>query len=327
MTFKNTLIEPLSPIGLWLKAAILSIVILSLKPQPTQPAWAVLMILLAAVVLVPIGYQQVMQRQADFKAFKNALFWQWFTAVLLTVSFLLEKNMLLTGALALPYAAWCATVFFYQIMPIFFKNKSQILRGHQRFFQLPFLTTLAAFGFLTNAAVWLVFDRFDYQPLGFSAWIVLLTGTHFHFAGFALTVSLALLLTENAAKNVSNRAASAASFAVFVGVVLTAAGITATQLGFGHRLETVAGVWMATAATLAGGVFIGSSFREKPTVRACWFVGGMCLTVGMSLAVLYALRPIFPIAALDLPTMQAVHGSLNALGFGTLMLVGWSLKE
>jgi hypothetical protein len=46
----------------------------------------------------------------------------------------------------------------------------------------------------------------------------------------------------------------------------------------------------------------------------------------MILAFLYALRNIILIPFLTIPMMQAIHGTLNALGFGTLMLLGWATK-
>jgi hypothetical protein len=189
-------------------------------------------------------------------------------------------------------------------------------------FSLPFISLLAAWGFLTNAALWLVFDRFDAQPLGFSAWIVLLTGAHFHYAGFALMLAIALLLQQNTA----DKWAKTAAFSVLVGVVLTATGITTTQIGLPHWIETVAGAAMALAATGAGVVFIRASRAEVRATRWLWLLGGLCLFGTMLLALLYALRPVFPLFWLNMPLMQAVHGSVNALGFGTLMLLGWKFK-
>ena len=228
---------------------------------------------------------------------------------LLATSFCLEKSWI-AGLLALPYTIWCAFIF---------------LKIIQFNFKLSYLTTLATWGFLTNAAVWCIFDRFNYQPLGFTPWIVLLTGAHFHYAGFALTLSLSLLLNENS----QNKIAIIAALGVLSGVVLTAIGITTTQLGYSHFIETLSGVWMAMAAFIVGLSFLLRGYLVEKTsrVRVLWMMGGSCLMLGMTLAFFYALRHLIVIDWLTIPHMQAIHGSLNALGFGTLMLLGWAFKK
>jgi hypothetical protein len=303
-----TFIEPLSALSLWLKISVVLLVSVAIKAQPTQPTWAVAMPVFAALVLVPIGIQLV---SIDKTVFNTHLT----VAVLLAISFLFDQSKL-AGCLALPYFVWCLVLVLRLILVL-------ILRGPKFDWSLTSLMILAAFGFLTNAAAWLVFDRFGYQPMGFSPWIVLLTGAHFHYAGFALTLSLALLLMENP----ENRWAKTASLGVLSGVVLTATGIMTTQFGYTHFIETVAGVWMSTSAFLAGIAFILRGPSEKSNARYLFMIGGFCLLLAMILAFFYALRPIFPISFLTIPTMQAVHGSLNALGFGTLTLFGFALQR
>lgn len=112
-----------------------------------------------------------------------------------------------------------------------------------------------------------------------------------------------------------------------MGVVLTALGITTTQLGLPHFIETIAAVWMALSGVLSGFVFIKFGFKEHGLTQKLWILGGLCLFLGMILAFCYAIRPIYPLSILTIPFMQAVHGSLNALGFGTLTLVGFGLKK
>ena len=301
----HPLIEPLYPLSIWLKISTVLLVSVLIKAEPMQPTWAISMPLFAAFVLVPIGIQTLINKKTNFNISKTVLNSHLAVVILLAISFVLDKSTV-AGCLALPYFLWCLSV---------------LLRGIKFDFSLTYLMIFAAFGFLTNAAAWLAFDRFDYQPLGFSAWIVLLTGAHFHYAGFALTLSLAFLLIENP----HNKWTKTASLGVLSGVVLTATGITATQLGITHFVETAAGVWMSVAAFLSGIAFLLRGLQERSKVRFLFIIGASCLMLGMILAFLYALRHVIPLSFLSIPTMQAVHGSLNALGFGTLTLFGFGL--
>ena len=53
-------------------------------------------------------------------------------------------------------------------------------------------------------------------------------------------------------------------------------------------------------------------------------IGGAALFIGMVFAVLYALRGAFAgSAALDLPQMRLIHGTVNALGFALCSVLGW----
>lgn len=305
------LIEPLHPLGIWLKLTIILIVSSLISSYPTHPSWAVSMILIAVLILVPIGFQQFMLRLASFKrlfiSFKTVYAVHLLSAILLSISFTINQG---AGAalLALPYAFWCAFIFIKTI---------------KISFKMPQIGLMATWGFLTNAAFWCVADRLNFQPWGFSAWIILLTGVHFHYAGFALMATLALFLNENPNDILFKNATRA----VLLGVVLTAIGITTTQLGFPILIETLAGVVMALAAFGVGIAVILRGWRELPPTRTLWLCGGFCLSCGMVLALGYALRHFIVIDWLSIPNMQAVHGTLNALGFGSLMLIGWHFKR
>jgi YndJ-like protein len=296
------------PLSIWLKISVILAVAYRLDVHPTYPSWAVIMILVAAFLLVPIGYQEFTHRYNFLFDINKILAWHLLATLLLAISFILEQG-LLAGLLALPYFLWCLTIVLRASFPLQFSLK--------------YLCGIITWGFLTNAATWLVFDRFDLQPFEFSPWIVLLTGAHFHYAGFALMASLSLLFFDNP----NNFLIKTTIWSVISGVVLTALGITTTQLGLPHFIETIAAVCMALSGVLSGFVFIKFSFKETGITQKLWLLGGFCLLLGMILAFCYAIRPIYPIAILTIPFMQAVHGSLNALGFGTLTLVGFGLKK
>lgn len=135
--------------------------------------------------------------------------------------------------------------------------------------------------------------------------------------------SLSLLLSDN----LNNFLVKTTIWCVIMGVVLTALGITTTQLGLPHFIETIAAISMALSGVLSGFVFIKFGFKETGFTQKLWILGGFCLFLGMILAFCYAIRPIYPLSILTIPFMQAVHGSLNALGFGTLTLVGFGVKK
>jgi YndJ-like protein len=301
-------VEPMHPLSIWLKISIILAVAYRLEVQPTYPSWAIIMVLIAAFLLVPIGYQAFTHRYNFLFKSNKMLAWHLPATMLLAVSFIFNQG-LIAGLLVLPYFIWCLTIVLRALVPIQFSTK--------------YLCGIITWGFLTNAALWLVFDRFDFQPFGFSAWIVLLTGAHFHYAGFTLMASLSLLFCDN----LDSLLIKVTIWSVLCGVVLTALGITTTQLGLTHFIETVAAVFMALSGILSGFVFIKFGFKETEFTQKLWLLGGFCLFFGMILAFLYAIRPIYPLSILTIPFMQAVHGSLNALGFGTLTLLGFGIKK
>jgi hypothetical protein len=300
-------IEPLSPLGLWLKGAILLIVAVLLPIHPLQPTWAIEMTLFAAFILVPIGFKEVQKRQKDIVFEDNMLVFHLIAVVSAAVGCCLEQG-LWAGFWILPYAIWCFAMVFEC-----FKIR----------FDLPYLMMLFAWGILSVATTWLLIDRLGYQPFGFSSWILLLTATHFHYAGFALILSLSLFLYQYP----QNRLAKILSIAVIVGIVLTATGITLNQVFHIHFVETISGVFMSIVAACCGWLFFKNASSKIGVTRYLWRIGGVCLIMAMSLAFLYALRSVWIIPFINIPFMQAVHGTTNALGFGTLTLLGYAFEK
>ena len=303
----NAFIRPLHPLSIWLKLSLIILVAVTNKSTPTQPTWAVIVALFAALFLVPIAYQQLRKNQSVFRMDADGLIWHLPCAFLLVFSFLLDRGNL-AGIFALPYATWCVET---------------LLRGFRIDGKRNYLTTLMAFLFLSIGSIWLLFDRFGIQPLSFPTWIVILTSVHFHYAGFTLLSAMVLFLYQKP----NDKRLKIVTLALIIGVALTAIGITLTQLQHSTIYETLSGVWMSVSALYAGLIVIQNSFLEKTTTKLLWASAGICLILAMIFAGLYALRAIFPIDMLTLPFMQTVHGTLNALGFGTLILLGWAWKK
>jgi hypothetical protein len=301
------LLEPLSLLGLWFKGTILLIVAVVLQVHPMQPTWAILMTLFAAFILVPIGFKE-MQRRQNVVHMPDILLSFHLPFVICAAIGCCLKQGFWAGIWTIPYALWC----FYMAL--------KMLKMR---FDIAYLMQLFAWGILAVATFWLVIDRMGYQPFGFSSWLLLLTATHFHYAGFALISSLSLFLY----KNPQNRLAKGISIAVIGGIVLTAFGITLNQVTHIHFVETVSGVFMSLVATACGWLFLKNASLQVAPTRYLWQVGGLCLMAAMVLAFLYALRSVWVIPFITIPTMQAFHGTTNALGFGTLTLLGYAFEK
>lgn len=183
------------------------------------------------------------------------------------------------------------------------------------------LGILIALCSLPVAAAWMLADRLGFQPLGFDPLIVLLTGVHFHYAGFALAIMAAHL-----PNNPLNRWLS---FGMIAGLAGVAAGITSTQLDGPAWIEILGVSIMVT-------VGIGIAIQQ---LRYAWgskrpllaqlllSLGALALIAGMGLALLYDWRFHYQWSWLNVPCMYATHGLLNSLGFSLLSFLGYSLRN
>lgn len=158
-----------------------------------------------------------------------------------------------------------------------------------------------ALGFLAVGTVFVLFDRLGLQPLDFPATIILLTGVHFHVAGFGLLV-LASLLTE---RRVALRASV---LGIVVGMPVTAAGFVlgSSVLGaIGGFTVGLSGIGVGLALLPGQGWGPGRWLRV---------VAGACFLAGMPLGIGWALGALLGVPFLDIETMVRTHGILNAGG-------------
>jgi hypothetical protein len=186
------------------------------------------------------------------------------------------------------------------------------------------LCLLAAATFPAVGAAWLVAFCAGWMPFGFDALIVLLTAAHFHHAGFTLPLIAGLIARER-----PGRWTSWSCVAVLAGVPLVAAGITCTHFG---RLPWVEPLGVTLLVLGALGVAIsqvrlGFAGAASGWPRLAFVISGMSLLVAMLLALGFGLRYLFPALALPMPQMWAIHGSLNAFGFGLFGLLAWRAKS
>jgi len=177
----------------------------------------------------------------------------------------------------------------------------------------PTISTDAGLMFVAIGGAWLTISRAGLNPLGFSDDIVQLTAVHFHYAGFVLPIVVGLTAGRL-------RSSALVPVAVVVGVPLTAVGITV-----GGWLEWIGATAMAFAGLGAAALLVRLSTRERGL--AGWLVGiaGIALVVAMSMALGWSWSAQFGWEFVGLGWMAATHGSLNAIGFGLLGLIGLNI--
>ena len=189
---------------------------------------------------------------------------------------------------------------------------------HQQQFPLAWILACC---FLPVAAAWMFADRLGWQPLGFDPLIVLLTGIHFHYAGFALA-SVAALLP-------ASKAQSYLSWGLLPGVAGVAIGITNTQLGGPAVVEIVGVTTMVAVGIGIATLQVRHAWLSQlpPIPRLLLTLGGIALAGGLSLALLYGWRFHYQWNWLTIPWMYATHGLLNSLGFSLLSFTGHHLAR
>ncbi len=161
-----------------------------------------------------------------------------------------------------------------------------------------------------------LFSRAGLRPLGFSDEIVLLTGIHFHYAGFALPILAGLT-----AGGWPGRLTSGIVWGVLAGVPLVGVGITISAW-----LELSAVLLLAAACLLLAAAQLRVGWQTgRPAVFALLAVSSMSLLGAMCLAGVYAWGEFWQQPRLDIPTMVRLHGVANAFGFTICGLLAWTL--
>lgn len=278
-------------------------------------AWSQALLLFAALVLVPLALDLLADEDEAPPAarwFKVVAAVQLPAALLLGVACWLPPGPLALAA-ALP---WVLLTFLLAAIGIGRLRRGGLGREMDR------LCADVALGFSAVGGVWVLADRSGYSPLGFSPAIVSLTAVHFHYAGLILPLVAGLVQREVFFLRLASRAA----VGVILGVPAVAAGLTATQLGWGLSLERAAGCGLALAGMAVAILQVRIALEGRFTLpnRILLGIGGAALFIAMVFAAMFALRGTFAGAAwLDLPQMRLIHGTINAVGFGLGSLLGW----
>jgi YndJ-like protein len=164
---------------------------------------------------------------------------------------------------------------------------------------LPALGTDVALGFWGVAAIFLIVERLGVET-GFSPVIVLLTATHFHFAGFGL-LGLASLLA------VSQRWLGASVLGLVVGIPITA-------IGFILVSDLISAIGALIVGSSGIGVAIALLTGRTPGASGWLSKGaGIALLVGMPMGIAWSFAILTGQSFLDLDTMIRTHGVLNSV--------------
>lgn len=301
-------------------AAVWLGLLLSRRPDPFGRPWAEALLLLAPLVLVPLCVRLIARVDPEpvpprlRKAFLSLSL----PAALSLVAALDRAPAAVAAMLAMP---WLIVTLFLAAGGA----RSLRARGLRASLAAPEELALdVARLLLPVGAGWAALACGGVRPLQFEDVIVLLTGVHFHHAGFVLPV-----LAGRAARELPGRAARLACWGVMAGVPLVAVGITTTQLGAGASLE-LAAAWITGAAGLLVAwlhLRLAARAGEPALARVLWAVAGLSLVVGALFAAVYGTRHAAQLAWPDIPWMRVLHGTPNALGFGVAGALAWMVRD
>lgn len=278
--------------------------VINMQANPHHHEWSRQVVLLAALVLVPLAFRAL--RYPEKSALPVALGgYMLFAAMYMPVG-------TYSGILACGWLLICAWAF---------KNGVDGLLKNER---TPAQWAISAGQiFLIVGGLSSVADRFGLQPLGFDAVIVLLTAVHFHFAGFIFP-----LLTGWVYQQKPDQISRFAALMAVISVPLTFLGITFSKISGNYIPEAVAAAAVAAAGWACGwGLLqISGNARSPWPVRILCIIAGLSLFFSMTLALAYAIRPVYAIDWINIPNMRAWHGTVNALGVGVSGVLAMSYK-
>ena len=269
-----------------------------------QTRWEGALVMFAALALVPTGLQLLHLPQSR---------WHLLSAIGLCAAYLFFPNQY-APILALPYLLLAAWLTIREFSNLLVSKKMELLQW----------VRVAALAFWATGAVWALCFLADIRPLAFDPVIVGLTAAHFHVAGFVLATVVYCLLSD-----APDRTNKLLGWATLAGMPLVAAGITLTKLGFSPIFEWVSALSFVgfALAVVWQHIRLFSQKNHLPTSRRLWLGGAICLLIGGVLASLYAIQFSFPMDWVNIPNMKIWHGTLNAVGFGWLVLNGWAMAK
>jgi hypothetical protein len=277
-----------------------------------RPEWVVMILLFAPLVCIPLGLALLFDQQDPGQVSR---LW----AVLKLVQPIGAAG--LVASFAVPAGWFAALLALPWLIVTAIVALSGLGRLRKMTRRLPDLSLASGMTFLAIGAGWTVLSRYGARPLDFSDIIVLLTGVHFHYAGFALPV-----LTGLAGQTLRDRSSNAAASGVIIGVPLVAIGITVGR--YAPLVEVMTALWLTGACLFVCFIQARWALRSASIARQSLLcLSSFCLLAGMALAGVYSIKTYLGKAWLEIDTMILWHGSINAFGFAFLGLLGWTVGE
>jgi hypothetical protein len=267
-----------------------------------ETRWECALVSFATFLIVPQGLGLLIP---TFLERKNEQIFLYVSSVLLAVGYVAYGFYTNIGWFSLPYLGFTAWLFLREAI-IFLEEKA---------FSSEKVVALFALGYLVTGALWASGFLFRVNPIGFDAVIVSLTAAHFHLAGFTLTVIIQQLLSFYTGFWQKILITTA-----LTGMALVALGITLTKLQMGIAIEWIGSLLFALFALMVA--FLQGRIAVIKGNIALLF-SAICLFFGISLAILYAFRFVYPISWVTIPNMKVWHGTLNTVGFGFFGVWGW----
>lgn len=267
-------------------------------------------VLLAAMVWLPLALRLVDDgRQDGLPGLLRTMHPG--AVVALTASFFQTAGML-AALFAGLWALWSGLVGLCGLVRLWQNRRTRLAHPDELCIDLGMLA-------LPVGGIWLLTARADLPLMGFTYPITLLTGMHFHYAGFLLPVIVGLagrLLPRESSGWALYRVLGPA---VCLGVWLVAAGIT-----FGGLAEALAGTVFATLLAAVAAILLLQAaplIQSDPLTRALLLLGLLATWPAMGLAAVYALSHA-GLTSVSLETMALAHGTLLAVVFVGGCLLG-----
>ncbi|ELY79152.1 YndJ family transporter [Natrinema gari] len=277
---------------------------------------------LAALVVVPLGLG-VLESPRDATplraAYRSAAVGQFPAALALVAALVAPQGSLAAVALTIPWLGVTGAIALCGVGRLLDRGGGP----------LPELAVDAGLLYVPVAATFLCLHAAGVS-LRFAPTIVLLTGVHFHYAGFALPLVVGLTGRHLAGSDgrfsatITGRATAATTVVVVAGILLIAIGIT-----FSPLVEVVAVV--AFTAGVVGFALrtlrdVVPTVARLPGLLLAVAALSLCWTMALALAFAYSSLPGTP-SLVTIPEMIRWHGSVNAFGFALPALLAFRLLE
>lgn len=248
-------------------------------------------VVLAAVVVVPLALP-LLTPKADVRLWVGA-------GLLIVPSFLLPRGSAGAIVLTLPWA-------FLASVTAMSAGRRWMVRREWSLDEVAVPTALA---YLAGAAVTLVASRAGFTFRHLAEPIVELTAVHYSYAGFVAPV-----MARQLHRRCGTTASAAALSLLLVAPPIVAAGFVTrwAVLQVGGAVLLLIATW-----TLAGVTIL------RAPVHPLLVVSSVAVLAPMVLAVSWAASQFWEVPALSIPDMARTHGTLNAVGFSLLGVVGW----